>query len=204
MKTCFVHWPSLQEELSPFLGELQGKVLNAGSGRRSIFIPKATEMINMDLESFENVDVVGDLESIPFDDKTFDGVLNVAVLEHVKRPWIVIQELSRVLKRGGKLLCVVPFFQPIHYVPTDYFRFTPDGIRSLLEDAGFKILASKETHSMWHTIGWMLEDKMKDKPAFFRLLAAPFAVFFYLLSKYHNLGSKTFPNAITLIAQKDI
>src|SRR3990167_5828113 len=163
MKTRFVYWPSLQNELSPYLEYLQGKILNAGCGSRPISIPGASEIVNMDLQPFENVDIVGDLESIPFADQTFDGVLNIAVLEHVKKPWVVVKELSRVLKTGGTLLCVVPFFQPIHYVPTDYFRFTPDGIRSLVEDAGCKVLESKETHSMWHTIGWMCEDKIKEK-----------------------------------------
>lgn len=202
MNTRFVHWPTLQQELSNHLDYFEGKILNAGCGTRPLILPNAKEVVNMDLQPFENVDVVGDLESIPFPDNTFDGIINVAVLEHVRRPWAVIKEFSRVIKSGGKLLCVVPFFQPIHYIPSDYFRFTPDGITSLLEDGGFQVVESIETHTIWHTIGWMCENMTVNSSAFFHFFLKPVAWITYHLSKYSKIHSKTFPNAITIIAKK--
>ena len=198
----WVHWPTLQEELSEHLSYLNGKILNAGGGHRAISIPQASEIVNMDICAMEGVDVVGDLESIPFSDQTFDGILNVAVLEHVRRPWVVVKEFHRVLKENGRLLCVVPFFQPIHYVPTDYFRYTPDGICSLLQDAGFKIEQCLPTHSLWHTLGWMGEDTAKRKGKLWSLATMPIAKIIWLLSKYGRHQCTTCPNALTVFAQK--
>ena len=142
------------------------------------------------------------MESIPFEEESFDGILNVAVLEHVRRPWVVVRELQRILKKGGVLLCVVPFFQPIHYVPTDYYRFTPEGITSLLEDAGFCIERSWATHTMWHTWGWMIEDLLRGKPRAFQLALSPLAALTRLLSRCRRKSPPSFPNAITVVARK--
>ena len=46
---------------------------------------------------------VGFGEDIPFQDKIFDAVTIVSVLDHVIDPAVVIKEASRVLKDGGKL-----------------------------------------------------------------------------------------------------
>lgn len=200
--TSWVHWPTLQQELASHSGYLEGSILNAGGGFRPIHLPNASRVVNMDLSPMPGVDIVGDLETIPCPQETFDGILNVAVLEHVRRPWVVVREFHRVLKPGGKLLCVVPFFQPIHYVPTDYFRFTPDGIASLLEDAGFSLTHSFETHTCWHTFGWMCQDLLKEKGSLTQLLSYPLAKMVYLLSKYSKRSPKTFPNALTVYAKK--
>lgn len=201
--TKWVHWPTLQAELTPHIEYLEGNVLNAGGGSRQIVLPSASKVTNMDLCAMDGVDIVGDLESIPCPDETFDGILNVAVLEHVRRPWIVVREFHRVLKKGGKLLCVVPFFQPIHYVPEDYFRYTPDGISSLLQDSGFTVEKSIATHSIWHTLGWMGEDIAKERGFFWRMLAFPIAKSIWLISKFSKSSPKTFPNAITVYAKKN-
>ena len=39
----------------------------------------------------------------------------------------------RVLKPGGKLLCCVPFLQPVHGYPHHYYNMTPQGLRALFE-----------------------------------------------------------------------
>lgn len=82
-------------------------------------------------------DIVGDIHSIPVGDESYDGVICLAVLEHVTKPWIAVSEMKRILKPGGILLGYVPFLSPYHAMPGyygDYFRYTEDGIRSLLED----------------------------------------------------------------------
>ena len=37
------------------------------------------------------------------------------------------------------LLLTAPFINPVHYVPTDFRRFTPECLEMLLRDAGFEI-----------------------------------------------------------------
>jgi hypothetical protein len=43
-------------------------------------------------------------------------------------------EIARVLKPGGKLLCQMPFLQPLHGYPHHYFNATHQGLRRLFED----------------------------------------------------------------------
>jgi SAM-dependent methyltransferase len=52
--------------------------------------------------------VVGSLYEIPFDDESFDGVVFAEVLEHLIDIQPAFEEMSRVLKKGGKLFLTTP------------------------------------------------------------------------------------------------
>jgi SAM-dependent methyltransferase len=65
-------------------------------------------------------------------DAAFDGVFLSGVLEHVDDCHSVISECRRVLKDGGVFIVGVPFKQPVHRAPGDYWRFTEYGLRWLL------------------------------------------------------------------------
>lgn len=52
--------------------------------------------------------VVGDALDLPFEPSKFDAVLLVAVLEHLPDPQIALDQAHRVLKKGGKLLILLP------------------------------------------------------------------------------------------------
>jgi len=45
---------------------------------------------------------------LPFRDECFDAVLIVHTLEHLLRPYECLLEVRRVLRRGGKIVVVVP------------------------------------------------------------------------------------------------
>jgi 2-polyprenyl-3-methyl-5-hydroxy-6-metoxy-1,4-benzoquinol methylase len=47
-------------------------------------------------------------EQLPFADETFGGVICINVLEHLEEPKIVLAELNRILKNGGRLILVTP------------------------------------------------------------------------------------------------
>lgn len=47
-------------------------------------------------------------EAIPFAAAQFDLVLAVWVLEHLPRPAVVLGEIARVLRPGGRLICLTP------------------------------------------------------------------------------------------------
>ena len=62
----------------------------------------------------------------------YDFVILDQVLEHVPNPAKGIQEVFRLLKKGGWLIITTPFLVKIHYVPNDYWRFSREGLRQLL------------------------------------------------------------------------
>ncbi len=68
--------------------------------------------INVDIRSSVAPDVVHDLNIFPypFDDNSADHIEMTHVLEHLDKPFLVMQELHRILKPGGTLYIAVPHF----------------------------------------------------------------------------------------------
>ncbi len=83
------------------------KKLNLGSGQYA-----KEGYVNIDWQASSNPDVVHNLNTLPypFEDNTFDAVEASHVLEHLDRPFDVMQELHRVLKPGGVAHIKVPHF----------------------------------------------------------------------------------------------
>lgn len=109
----------------------EGLVLDCGAGARDVYYEN---VVNYEIVDYASTDVLGVGEHLPFEDNTFDGVISVAVLEHVRDPFRCAREISRVLKPSGRLYCSVPFLQPYHGYPHHYFNATAQGIRRLFED----------------------------------------------------------------------
>ena len=111
-------------------------VLNVGGGPYRV----SAEEITLNIGPFRNVDLVADAHNIPAADNSFDAVFSLAVLEHVTDPYRVVAEMIRVLKPGGYLYSEVPFIFFFHGYPSDYTRFTLEGMKRLfaaLEGARF-------------------------------------------------------------------
>lgn len=122
---------------------ISGKTLDLGAGRakyRDIIKEKSSEYIAFDMRPGPNIDVVGNVLDLPFGDNTFDTIVSTQVLEHVEKPWIMVKEISRVLKKGGICILTAPFLIPHHSDPHDYFRYTTEGIKSLFENENFEII----------------------------------------------------------------
>lgn len=73
----------------------------------------------------------------PVDDLVADTVLCTETLEHVLDPLSFLAEAKRSLRPGGRLILTVPFAARWHYVPFDYWRFTPSALKHLLGESGF-------------------------------------------------------------------
>lgn len=112
--------------------EKDGFILDAGAGLRRV--PHA-RVIAMEIYDYPSTDILAVGQNLPFDDNTFAGAISVAVLEHVDDPFVCAKELLRVVRPGGKILCVIPFLQAEHGYPSHYFNATRFGVRKLFEDA---------------------------------------------------------------------
>jgi SAM-dependent methyltransferase len=73
----------------------------------------------------------------------FDVVICEQVLEHVPDPWKAAANLRELVAPGGHVIVSSPFLIRIHELPAydmrDYWRFTPRGLRTLLEGAGLEV-----------------------------------------------------------------
>lgn len=90
-----------------------------------------------DVKPGYNVDDLYDGLTLPYAGETFGTVLMVEVLEHCVNPAQTLAEAHRVLQHGGKLVLTTLFAFPEHQQPRDYWRFTANGLKALLESAGF-------------------------------------------------------------------
>ena len=94
----------------------------------------------------------GDGCNMQFENNQFDTVLNIQVLEHVFEPIKMINEISRVLKRGGYGIFLIPQTGVIHHTPEHYYNFTRFWIIKAMEKANFEIIKLKPLGGFWSTI----------------------------------------------------
>src|SRR5258708_6381489 len=127
-----------------------GTWLDVGCGTkpyRSLFESKAIKYWGTDFPlTFDNcprqsqgADVFANSLILPFRDAAFDTVICTQVLEHVTEPQQLLNEIARVLRRGGTLLLSAPLTWPLHEEPHDYYRYTIYGLRHLFSRAGLQI-----------------------------------------------------------------
>jgi SAM-dependent methyltransferase len=141
---------SIWGDLRALLPQSRGVVLDAGCGAqpyRHLLSPEAT---------YQAIDYSGAEQHFgyampdttyyqgdywPVADASVDVVLCTEALEHVPEPAVFLAESVRCLRPGGCLLLTVPFAARWHYIPHDYWRFTPSGLQRLLARAGFDRIA---------------------------------------------------------------
>lgn len=99
-------------------------------------------LVNLNIGPFPNVDIVADAHSLPYSSGCVDAIHCEAVLEHVRTPVKVVEEMLRVLKPGGRVYACTPFLQNYHGYPNHFQNFTLTGHCALFEDRGFRIIES--------------------------------------------------------------
>jgi SAM-dependent methyltransferase len=113
-----------------------------GGASRAPF--SAAHYVGFDFYEGENVDVVGDahkLSSYFDDDEKFDLIFSSAVFEHFHMPWIVAQEMQKLLKLGGYVFVQTHFSFAAHERPWNFFQFSDMGLRALFNSAlGFELV----------------------------------------------------------------
>lgn len=190
----------------------QGKLLDLGAGMvpfYGVYKDKVTENICIDwgnsLHTNPHLDVVADLnQPFPLPDNTFDSILCTDVLEHIADPFAFMQETARVLKPGGNLMLMVPFFYWLHETPHDYYRYTEFALRKMCVDNHLEVVELK-AYGGYLDVLFDLINKGLGKS---KVFSKRFAVFAKLITnsrmgrKLRQKTSARFPLGYVLVAQK--
>jgi SAM-dependent methyltransferase len=79
--------------------------------------------------------------SLPFGAEQFDFCVSDQVFEHIEGdPFDAFAETVRVLKPGGIVCHTTCMINPVHGVPKDFWRYTPDALRLIAEKSGCRVI----------------------------------------------------------------
>ena len=137
---------------------IKGALLDVGCGLRpfeDILRSRVDRYIGLDWPvdgGLSSLDLRGDACELPFKNESVDCVLAAELMEHLAQPGRFLEEAQRVLKPRGTLIVTVPFLEPIHEAPRDFFRYTPFGLRVLLNENGFNIVESWRKGGFWSVV----------------------------------------------------
>lgn len=120
-------------EYKPRAPVLEVGSLDVNGSVRSLF---PQPYLGLDMQTGPGVDVVSNILSMETQGG-FNTVVCCETLEHITRPWDALACMRAALDPGGLFIGTTVFAFPVHDYPSDYWRFTPEGLRYLLESVGF-------------------------------------------------------------------
>jgi SAM-dependent methyltransferase len=137
----------LSRAIETYAPTISGRILDYGCGvkpyapmfRRSASYEGADFRTNKDIEWILD----GDGRLPPDLSATFDAVVSFQVLEHVRNVSLYLRECQRVLCGGGQLLLTTHGIWDYHPHPHDFFRWTMEGLKLVVEEHGFGELECK-------------------------------------------------------------
>jgi SAM-dependent methyltransferase len=111
--------------------------LGCGSGlHRGVVEHAGHRWIGLDYND-ARAPILGDGHALPFLDGSIDFVVSIAVMEHIRYPFVLAHEVLRVLKPGGTYIGTVAFLEPFH--GNSYYHHTHLGTYNTLKTAGFDV-----------------------------------------------------------------
>jgi ubiquinone/menaquinone biosynthesis C-methylase UbiE len=131
---------TIYADIKDELPQFKGKILDIGCGQspyRYLLNKSETEYKGIDVVEASSFDYINnditlfDGEHIPFPDNTFEAVICTEVLEHVFNYQTLVDEMYRVCKPNAQLIITIPFSARYHYIPYDYFRYTPSALEKI-------------------------------------------------------------------------
>lgn len=139
-----------------------GRLLDIGCGEKpyaGVFAGRVTEHIGVDHEDspnqLGNVDIFASAYDIPVAASSFRTALMSELLEHLEEPGRAIAEAARVLEPEGHLILTTPLFWVLHEEPRDFYRYTPHGLRWLIEQSGLEVVEITPIAGQWSTLALM-------------------------------------------------
>jgi SAM-dependent methyltransferase len=165
----------LEREALSFEG--RGILVDLGCGDmpyRPVFKPKVERYVGADLPRNALADVHLDQAGrVSLPDSSADIVLSSQVLEHVQSPADYLREAHRLLKPSGTLLLSTHGYWMYHPDPTDFWRWTRDGLVLQIRSAGFEVVSVTGVMNLAATGLQLFQDGIASRvprilrPAFF-------------------------------------
>jgi SAM-dependent methyltransferase len=141
---------SIWRDVSAELPHVRGTALDVGCGAqpfrklfhqsvRYIGIDTIDAATHFDYKVADTVYYQGDVW--PVDDGSVEFILCTETLEHVYDTKSFLAQARRCLCPHGQVIFTVPFAARWHYIPYDYWRFTPSSLKNVLTESGFSGVA---------------------------------------------------------------
>jgi SAM-dependent methyltransferase len=148
--------------------EIRGKqILDYGAGDspyKRLAQNAGAKLLSADIVSRPGVIPISTAGRVELADESVDAIISTQVLEHVPDVQLYLREALRVLRPGGPLFLSTHGGWILHRVPTDYRRWTTDGLAYELGQAGFRVkkvtpavgILAASTHLRAILVGGML------------------------------------------------
>ena len=195
---------------------VSGKLLDLGCGMAPLYCvyknyAQEITCVDWGKPMHENsfLDFEQDLnQNLEIESNTFNAIILSDVLEHIRKPEILLHETYRVLQKDGVLLMNVPFFYWLHEHPFDYFRYTQYALRSMAEDCGYTVIELKPYGGAPEILTDITAKLVKNVPVVGKYLAMALQKMTWLLVQTKwgkHISAKTaqnFPFGYVMIAKK--
>lgn len=148
----------------------------------------------------------GDIEKGKyFFDKKFDTVICLNVLEHIKDDKRALKNLYSLLKKGGKLVLLVPAHQflygGIDEAIGHYRRYQKKSLNLMMKSLGFEIINVRSLNFLG-ALGWWYSSKLRNKSIVEEGKVKIFNIIAPLVLPLENIVEPPFGTSVLIIAQK--
>jgi SAM-dependent methyltransferase len=211
----------LHSQIENYLGK---RILEVGSGvgNQTKFFLDREKVVASDIEPHylrelktkfedrENLRIasykfpITDSERKSLHDDGIDTIVSMNVLEHIEDDRGTLKDFASILPQGGRLALVVPAMPGIYGTLDIYLRhyrrYSPDALRKIVEEAGFKVDELRYINRPG-VLGWWLNSKVLRKKVIPKGQLGAFKLIMPFLRK--ETGKKlSFGLSLVLLAQK--
>ncbi len=117
---------------------------------RPIFAGK--QFIGCDMRHGNGVDKIENVEGLSLSNESVGTVLILDTLEHVENCFKALDEIYRVLREDGMVVMTSVMDFPVHDYPSDFWRFTPEAFRLLLNRFPINVIGMQGNPDHPHTV----------------------------------------------------